>query len=335
MRTEADRSKKAGMNGEPHRIDVHHHIFPPEYMKAVGELGIADGGGVAIPSWSVEADVAVMDRHGIATAMASIATPGIYFGDRAAAKALARTCNEYSARLVSDYPSRFGAFAALPLPDVDAALRELDYALDTLRLDGVALLTSIEERYLGDPAFDALFDELNRRKAVLFMHPSVPASSHALKLAMPGALIEFVFDTTRAVANLIYSGTLERCPDISIILPHAGGTVPYLAGRLALGAMVPELNEKAPKGALAYLKRLYYETALSTAPTSLSSLRELVDPSHILFGSDYPFAPEPLVRAEVQGLGNYAGFDDKTRQAIEHDHALALFPRLRSEGGRS
>jgi predicted TIM-barrel fold metal-dependent hydrolase len=206
----------------------------------------------------------------------------------------------------------------------------VEYALDVLHLDGVVLLASIGERYLGDPIFEAVFAELNRRKTVLFVHPTVPVTSRALTLALPGALIEFVFDTTRAVTNLIYSGTLERHPDIPIILSHAGGTIPYVAGRLTLGTMVPALHDKAPQGAIAYLKRLYYDTALSATPYALSALRELVEPSHILFGSDYPFLPDAGVIESVRGLAAYTNFDHSTRMRIERDNALALFPRFRT-----
>jgi 6-methylsalicylate decarboxylase len=321
--------KEKFMNTAPHRIDVHHHILPTDYVQAAIKYGTKDAGGVAFPPWSVEDALSMMDRNGIGTAITSV-TPNVYFGDRAAARDLARGCNEYAARLVSDHPRRFGAFATLPLPDVDAALKEIEYALDTLKHDGVMLLASIGDQYLGDPEFDAVFDELNRRKAVLFIHPTVPPSSRVLKLAMPAALIEFVFDTTRAVTNLIYSGTLERCPNISIILSHAGGAVPFVAWRIALGKLEPVLNEKAPQGAIAYLKRLYYDTALSAAPYAFSALRELVDPSHILFGSDFPYLPEPLIKTSIQGLNDYAGFDSATRRAIECDNSLALFPRLQA-----
>jgi len=318
----------ANVIATPHRIDVHHHFFPERYMKEMAERGISAAGDVHVPDWTPEKALAMMDRNGIETAIASIAAPGVYFGDRAAARALARHVNEYAARLVSDHPQRFGAFASLPLPDVDAALEEISYSLDTLRLDGVNLLSNVGGTYLGDQEFDAVFAELNRRKAVVFIHPEVSATSRDLKLALPGALVEFVFDTTRAVANLIYSGTLERYPDISIILPHAGGTVPFLSGRLALGELVPALKERAPKGAIAYLRRLYYETALSTAPCAMGALRELVDPSHILYGSDNPFLPEPLIGKSIETFAAYNGFTSSARRAIERDSALALFPRL-------
>src|SRR5215467_13524935 len=211
---------------EPSRIDIHHHILPAFYRTVLSDLGITVSGGRPIPEWDLENTLALMDRHAIATAITSISEPGIYFGDETFAKDLARRCNEFSAQLIHDYPQRFGAFAILPLPDIDAALRELEYALDTLKLDGVVLLSSVDGRYLGDPLFDELFSELNRRKAVVFLHPTVPAINSALKLDLPPFLIEFVFDTTRAVTNLLYSGTLDRCPEIHFIVAHAGGTVP-------------------------------------------------------------------------------------------------------------
>ena len=323
------------MEKVPHRIDVHHHILPAEYVNAVAKLGVGAGGDIPFPKWSAESALSLMDRMRIATAITSISTPGIYFGDARAARDLARRCNEVSARLIADHPTRFGGFAFLPLPDVDGALEEIRYGLDTLKLDGIVLLASFGETYLGDPTFDAVFDELNRRRAVVFIHPAVPVTSLALKLTVPGAMVEFVFDTTRAVVNLIYSGTLERCPNIPIILSHAGGTVPFLAWRIAQGRLIPHIAEKAPKGAIAYLKRLYYDTAMSATPYALCALRELVDPSHVLFGSDNPYLPEREIAEMVEGLETYPSFDAAARAAIDRDNALELFPRLRSAVDRA
>src|SRR5262245_34397021 len=233
---------------EPHRIDVHHHVFPPGYVDAVTRHGIHDSGGIAYPKWSVEDDLAFMDRCGIATAITSVSAPGVTVSDREASKALARNVNEYQARLVADHPTRFGAFASLPLNHMDDALDELAYALDTLRMDGVVLLSSVGDLYLGDPRLEPVFAELNRRRAVLFVHPNVPATSRGLDLAVPHAAVEFVFDTTRAVANLVYTGTLDRNPDVRIILSHAGGAIPYLAGRLATVDPIPEIAKRAPLG---------------------------------------------------------------------------------------
>jgi len=305
---------------------VHHHILPPDYLAALANAGITSSGGRPIPEWDIQNTLAQMDRHAIATAITSISEPGIYFGDVKFARDMARRCNEFSAQLIHEYPQRFGAFAILPLPDVNAALRELEYTLDTLKLDGVVLLSSVDGRYPGDPLFDELFTELNRRKAVVFLHPTVPAINSELKLDLPPFLIEFVFDTTRALTNLIYSGTLERCPDIRFIVAHAGGTVPYLAYRISLGQiMLPGV----PQGVMTYLKRFYYDTALSAKPNALRSLQELVDASHILFGSDYPFAPEVATLFTVQGIQNFDGFDEQARKAIERESALVLFPRFK------
>jgi predicted TIM-barrel fold metal-dependent hydrolase len=316
------------MSTEPYRIDVHHHIVPSEYVDALKSIGITSSGRVPFPQWTPETSIGMMDRNGIATAFASISAPGVYFDDSRFTRELARRCNEILARLVSDYPQRFGAFAVLPLPDVDAALKEVEYALDTLSLDGVGLLTSIGNQYLGDSAFDPLLTELNRRKTVVYTHPNIPPGSDATHLKIPAPLIDFIFDTTRAAANMIYRGTLERFPDISFILSHAGGAVPYLAGRIALGEANPTVKERAPKGVTTYLKRYYYDTALSATRYALPSLMALVDSSHVLFGSDYPFAPERITGETVEGITSYDGFDLQTRTAIEKENALRLFPRL-------
>jgi predicted TIM-barrel fold metal-dependent hydrolase len=317
------------MSPELNRIDVHHHIVPPEYVKALANLGITESAGIPFPQWSAETALDVMDRQNIKAAITSISYPGVYFGNLAFARDLARHCNEISARLISDHSQRFGAFAVLPLPDVEASLLELEYALDTLQLDGVTMLSSIGNKYLGDPSSDALYSELNRRRTVVFVHPAVPPGSDVLKLILPPSLIEFTFDTTRAVASLLFSGTLERYPDIRFILSHAGGTVPYLAWRISLGEWLPGISEKVPQGVITYIKRLYYDTALSTTRYTLRSLQELIDISHILFGSDYPFLPEPVVSATISDFQSYDGFTEQDRRVIELDNALSLFPRLR------
>jgi predicted TIM-barrel fold metal-dependent hydrolase len=298
-------------------------------VSALSGIGQTNIGGVEFPKWDAGRTLEVMDRHGIATAITSISAPGVHFGDDELARDLARRCNEISALLVGDHPRRFGAFATLPLPDVKGALSELEYALDALGLDGVVLLASAGGRYLGDPELDDLFSELNRRGAVVFIHPTVPPGSQAERLRMPAPTLEFIFDTTRAVAHLISSGTLERCPEIRFILSHAGGAVPYLAWRLSLMQVDPGFRERAPLGVVAYLGRLFYDTALSASPHALRSLQELVLPSQILFGSDYPFAPEPITGASIAGLEAYDGFDDSARRAIYRENSLSLFPRLR------
>ncbi len=313
----------------PHRIDVHHHIVPAKYVAALKGIGIEAAHGAGFPKWSPAMALDVMDRNGIAAAITSISSPGVYFGDANFARDLARRCNEFSAQLVSNNPDRFGFFAVLPLPDTEAALKEAEYALDTLNADGVVLLASTGGKFLGDSDFEELMFELNRRQAIIFIHPNIHPSSEKLKLDMPGFLIEFLFDTTRAVINLIYTGTLERYPALRWILSHAGGTVPYIAWRLSLANFEPEFLARAPRGMLAYLKSFYYDTALSSSPYAMKALLELVGPSQILFGSDFPFAPEPIVAKEVEDLQKLDLFKDQTLKAIERDNALTLFPKFK------
>ena len=312
----------------PHRIDVHHHIVPPEYVRALEGKGVTNAIGAPFPAWDPETTLAVMDRNGIQTAVTSISAPGVFFGDVGFARTLARRCNEISARLVTDYPGRFGVFATLPLPDAEASLTELAYTADTLKLDGVVLLTNYAGRYLGDPAFEPVLAELNRRRTPVFVHPADPPGGSVLGPHVPNFLFEVTFDTTRAIANLIFTGTLERYPDIPLIFAHAGGAAPYLALRIAGGTFfIPGAAEKAPQGAIAYLKRLHYDTALSASPYALSSLRELVDPSQILFGSDYPFASEFIVEIMVKGLQSFDGFGAEELAAIERGNAARIFPK--------
>ena len=309
------------------RIDVHHHIIPPDYIAGMQRIGKNTVGGTPIPGWNIYNSIYVMDKNEISAAITSM--PFVYFGDLPLTADFARRCNEFSARLVSDYPNRFGSFAVLPLSDVEASFLGLEHAIDKLKLDGIVLPTNIGGRYLGAPEFDEIFSELNRRKAVVFIHPIDPPGTSSQDLNLPTGLIEFVFDTTREITNLIYSGTLDRYPDINFIVSHAGGTVPYLAWRISLLQYKPEMKKKAPQGAIKYLKRLYYDTALSASPHALRSLQELVGPSHILFGSDYPFAPDILTSESIKGLKNYDGFDEQALKAIDHGNALKLFPRLR------
>lgn len=319
------------MTEAPHRIDTHHHIVPPEYVRALADIGITGAIGASFSAWDPETTLAVMDRNGIQTAITSISAPGVFFGDVDFARTLARRCNEISARLAIDYPGRFRALATLPLPDAEASLAELAYTADTLKLDGVVLLTNYAGRYLGDPVFETVFSELNRRRTPVFVHPTDPVAGNILGPHIPNFLFEVTFDTTRAIANLIFSGTLERYPDIPFIFSHAGGTAPYLALRIAGGTLfIPGAAEKAPQGAIAYLKRLYYDTALSASPYALSSLRELVDPSHILFGSDYPFASEFILDVMAKGLQSFNSFGVEELSAIERDNAARIFPRCSS-----
>lgn len=307
---------------QPVRIDVHHHVVPPVYTSALAKIGIASSGGLPFPQWNAQRSLDLMDLEGIATAITSISSPGIYFGDRQFSIDLARQCNEFSANLISDNKTRFGGFAVLPLPDVSAAVKELEYALDTLKLDGVVLYSNVDGLYLGTPEFDELYSELNRRKAVVFIHPTVPAQDKFPKMDIPPSIMEFVFDTTRAIANLIVNKTVKRYPEIRFIVAHAGGTAPYIAWRMSL------LDYQLQTDTINNLESLYYDTALSASPYALPSLQALAAPSQILFGSDYPFAPEMAITLTIYGLNSFDGFDKEKLSGINRENALDLFPRF-------
>jgi predicted TIM-barrel fold metal-dependent hydrolase len=207
------------------RVDTHSHLVPPDYADRLRAAGLA-AGGLPIPAWDPQAALAVMDRHDIAASVLSVSTPGVHPGDDAEARALARDVNDHAAQVVADHPQRFGFLASLPLPDVDGALAELERALDSLGADGVVLLANQRGVYLGDPRFDPVFDELQRRRAVVFVHPSTLPGIEPID-GIPPFVADFLLDTTRAAVNLARTGTLERCPDVRILLSHAGGIVPF------------------------------------------------------------------------------------------------------------
>lgn len=258
------------MSTSPYLIDVHHHLVPCNYIEALNKIGVSNSLGRDFPDWSAEKSIEVMDANGIRVSVAGLSSPGIFFGDADYTKLLARLCNEESAKLVSDYPDRFGAFATLCLPDVDASLPELEYCLDTLKLDGVVLLSNYNGKYTGDNDFRELYSELNRRKAVVYVHPTDTKGGNPLGNEIPTFLMEVTFDTARAIFNLIFNGILEEYPDIKWIFSHAGGVMPYIAWRVMLGQfIIPHAAEKAPQGVMMYLKKLFYDTGLSANPHAL------------------------------------------------------------------
>jgi 6-methylsalicylate decarboxylase len=321
----------------PQRIDVHHHFLPPEFVADLARQGAKWTGGPPIPNWSPAIARETMERNGIAAAVASTVPSAYLSGNPAASARWARHINEYAARIVHDDPEHFGFFASVPLPDTAAALREVEYALDTLKLDGVQFYSSFGNQYPGDPQFDELMQELERRKAIVHIHPStvVPGAT-VPQLSIPWGIVEFVLDTSRAITNLLLSGTFERYPSIRYIVSHAGGTIPYIAWRIAMSAHeFPEIGTKAPKGALHYLKKLYYDTALSTSEQVFAALKEFVPMNQVLFGSDWPMVPESAVKMETRDLEASKVLDDATRQAIYRSNALALFPRFASKAAKA
>ncbi len=318
----------------PHKcIDVHSHFIPDAYRAAAVSAGHAQPDGMpGFPPWSSELALATMDRLGIETSFLSISSPGIHFGDDYAACLLARTVNDSGAALKAAHPARFGHFASLPLPDVNGALEELARALDVLGSDGVILESNSGGLYPGDPKFEPVMAELDRRAAVVLLHPTSPDCPVCKppSVAPPRPILEFMFETARAVTNLLLSGTLTRYPRIRFIIPHAGATLPVLADRIAMAAgILPDMGALTPEKILALLGRLYYDMAGAPVPRLLPALQSFADPSRLLYGSDWPFTPEPaVVRLRAQ-LDAHLASDPALLANICRNNALSLFPRLR------
>jgi predicted TIM-barrel fold metal-dependent hydrolase len=314
------------------RIDAHAHLIPDAYRAELERRGFSR---YPLPPASPEDLLSFMGRWGIDAAVASLSPPGVFFGDAGLASELARLCNEEMAAAVAAHPERLAGLAVLPLPDLDAAIAELGYALDQLGLDGVALLSNVAGTYLGDPAWAPLFDELDRRGAYVFVHPIEPATPGPMP-AVPVWVQEFPFDTTRAAVDLIYSGTLERCQRIRLQLAHMGGSAPFLAHRIAeLAARDPARRELAPAGAVAYLSRLFYDTGLANNAIALAATRELAGLERIVFGSDWPYAAMPEAGEDpAPDLGGLR-LAPQERALLDGENARALVPRLLAAAERS
>jgi predicted TIM-barrel fold metal-dependent hydrolase len=284
------------------------------------------GAGNLAP-WTIEQSLAEMDRGGIQTAVLSVSPPGIWFGEAAQARTLARTINDYGAKMSQDSPGRYGLFAALPLPDIEGSLREIEYAFTTLKADGIGVMTNYGDRWLGDASFAPVWEELNRRKAVVYTHPNTPSCCRDIKDEVGPGTIEWATDTTRTAASLLFSGTAARYPDIRWILSHGGGTTPYLLGRFVRQeAEMKEKERRLPKGLMYELRKFYYDTAQANHPGALAALLDLAPVSQIMYGTDYPFRS---AAEESDGL-IARHFPSKDLLAIERDNALRILPRLKS-----
>lgn len=296
------------------RIDVHHHFTPPTWLEATR------GRGDRLAAiWSVEKSLADMEAAGVATAMLSVTLPGVELPDigRDAVRRLARECNEYGARLVADHPGRFGLFALLPMLDTEAALNEISYAIDTLHADGIGLLTSYGGKWLGDAQFFPIMEELNRRRLVVYTHPTVADCCTNLQPNVPTSMIENGTDTTRAIASILFDGNAQRFRNIRWIFSHAGGTMPILVERF--------VRYRPAADVAAELQRYTYDTAQVANVAAMSALTKIVPVSQIVFGTDYPYRTSI---DHVRGLRDAGVFSDGDLRAIERGNALRLLPRL-------
>lgn len=302
------------------RIDTHQHLIPPSYRRLLDEHGLT-AGGWPTPKWSPEGALALMDSAHIATGILSVSSPGVHLGAGTDGRAIAREVNTYAAELMKDRPDRFGHFASVPLPDVDGALAETAYALDELDADGIVLMSNAEGKYLGHPDFDPLWHELDARGAVVFIHPTSPQIQ--MLDGMPSPLLDFPFDTTRTAVHMVANGVFRRYRRVRVILSHGGGFLPYAAYRFVGAA---QFNDGiAPDEIFEDLRRFHLDTALSSTPVSMPSLLAFADPTHITYGSDYPFAPSSQLFDAM--LENFP-LTDAQRHAIDRGNALELFPRL-------
>jgi predicted TIM-barrel fold metal-dependent hydrolase len=311
---------------KPHRIDIHHHFYPPAFI-AEFDKSNERVAGVA-KTWTIAKALDEMNRGGVATALWSIPFRQPKALDAEGTRKVTRLVNDYAAQGIKDNPGRFGLLAYLPLPDVDGALKEIEYALDVLKADGIGLFASYDDKWLGDDAFKPVMEELNRRKAVVYVHPLSPQCCGNLMSYVPASFAEYPQDTNRTVLSLLFSGTFSRLPDIRWIFSHGGAAVPLLAGRVTALAksLYPKLTEMAPNGVDHELRRLHYETANAAYPTNMTALLKYVPLSQVMFGTDYPYIPITENVSDMLKVGLSAA----ELKAIDNENALRLIPRLKA-----
>ena len=327
------------------KIDVHHHIFPKEYVETLKEAGVKKALGIDFPKWTVETSFKKMKENGIKIAMLSISSPGVYFKGykfpEGFSEKLAHRTNEIIAETKEKYTESFGGFATIPMLNPEAAIEEMNYALDTLKMDGVCLLTNYNGKYLGHSDFEQFFIELNKRNAVVYIHPNDPGADYDFKLDIPNALIEVTFDTTRAVTSLMYNGILDRYPNIRYILSHGGGTIPYIAWRLAASEDIQKekripiiktfydflVNSGTTKG-LSHLKKMFYDTAHVSGAYAVKTLQSFAGPDHMVFGSD--LCIDKLAAIVTKNLEKDGEFTDEEYDKMSYGNCLELFPSLKN-----
>ena len=308
----------------PHRIDVHHHISPPAWVTA---LKAAKLDSPQVNDWTPQQSIEDLDRGGVATAITSPTLPAAGFLNAADAARVVRASNEYARKLADDSKGRFRMFAMLPMPHVDETLKEIAYAMDVLKADGVAFMTSYGNKYLGDAAFAPIMDELNRRKATAYTHPNDPTCCLNIASNVPPVIIEYGTDTTRTIASLIFSGTAQRCKDINFIFSHAGGTISAVTERFLVQVVsFPPFKQRGftAERVLSELRQFYYDTAQASNPVAMASLTKFIPISNIVYGTDYPYR---TAEDHTKGLAQI--FSGADLRAIERENALRILPRMR------
>jgi 6-methylsalicylate decarboxylase len=317
--------------GGPRIIDTHHHIYPPKHTANNLKRIVDDAPDVPstlYTNWTPRYSLDQMDQNGVATAIASVSSPGVWFGNNDQGRRNARDVNEYGAQLVKDYRGRFGMWGAIPLPDTEGSLREIEYIYDVLKLDGIGLLSSYDNgKLLGHPNFKPVMDELNRRKAVVFVHPTVSCCSNPIpNVNIPS--IEFPTDTTRTITDLVFSGTLMRCPNIRFIFSHGGGTILMLLSRLSGGNLKPEERAAViPNGIDREVQKLYYDIAsVAVNSTAMLAVFNVIPKDHLLFGSDVPFWTIEKIATAM----NKFDISASDLRKIQRENALALVPRFKA-----
>lgn len=320
------KARKPAAAPSPNSIDVHHHISPPAYIKAIGPENMVNSypaSRTAAYDWTPAMSIEMMDKGGTATAITSLYS-ATFLAEHPERRRLAREANEYAADMKRDYPGRFGSFAVLPMPDVDGTLREIEYAMDVLKADGVYMVTSYDNKWLGHPSFAPVWAELNRRKATLYTHPTVPHFLEDLITDIPDTAIEINTDTTRSIADVIFSGTAGRSPDVNVIWSHGGGTLLPIIERFIRLAHRPQLAARLPHGLMHEIRRFYYDVAQVAHPVPMAAMKTMLPLSQILFGTDFTFRTATEISA---GLAE-CKLTPREWRAIHRDNAAKLFPQF-------
>jgi predicted TIM-barrel fold metal-dependent hydrolase len=315
---------KVFAQAKPHRIDVHHHVVPPSWLNAMDIIGRTNP---PLQHWSVQKTLDDMDKGGVATSIVSPTTPQVAPLGKATAIRIAREANEYGKKLEADHPGRFGVFATLPLPHIDESLKEIAYVFDTLKVDGIGMMTNYGDKWLGYSYFNPIWEELNRRKATVYTHPTDANCCVNLVQGQPPSAIEWGTDTTRTIANLIFSGSSQKYPDINWIFSHGGGALTAFAERflVQMTSTPPYRDKFTREGVQAQLNRFYYDTAQVSVIGTVGALAKLVPVSQIVYGTDFPYR---TAADHTKGLANIFSGDDLKK--IDRENALRLLPRLRA-----